>query len=180
MAADDTIGNLLMCGAGESSAIGAPELRPLSYRALRELAGRTVEELNALGIGRDDRVAIVLGNGPEMAAAFVAIAAGATTAPVNPAYRDEEFEFHLRDLLPKALVVEAGAPSPARAVARRLGVPIVELHRQNDLGAGSFRLEPLAPMGGRPAAPGPAATDGVARVLPTSGTTSHPKKLPPT
>src|SRR5258708_31506424 len=121
MAADDTIGNLLMCGAGESSAIGAPELRPLSYRALRELAGRTVEELNALGIGRDDRVAIVLGNGPEMAAAFVAIAAGATTAPLNPGYREDEFEFYLGDLGPKVLVVDQCVDSPARSAATRRG-----------------------------------------------------------
>jgi acyl-CoA synthetase (AMP-forming)/AMP-acid ligase II len=178
MAGDDTIENLLTRGAGESSAIGAPEARPLSYRALRELAARTVEELNALGIGRNDRVAIVLGNGAEMAAAFVAIAAGATPAPLNPGYRDEEFEFHLRDLLPKALVVEAGVPSPARAVASKLGVPIVELHGQSALGAGGFRLEPLAPMRGKPAAPGPAEANDVALVLHTSGTTSHPKMVP--
>lgn len=178
MADDDTISTLLMRGAGESSAIGAPESKPLSYHALRELTARTVEKLNALGVGRDDRVAIVLGSGPEMAAAFVAIAAGATTAPLNPGYRDEEFEFHLRDLLPKALVVEAGVPSPSRAVAGRLGVPIVELQRESAAGAGSFRLEPLAPMRGKPAAPGPAQANDVALVLHTSGTTSHPKMVP--
>ena len=50
------------------------------------------------GIGRGDRVAIVLPNGPEMATAFLAVAAGATTAPLNPAYRADEFEFYLTDL----------------------------------------------------------------------------------
>ena len=57
--------------------------------------------LNALGIGRGDRVAIVLPNGPEMATAFVAVACGATTAPLNPAYRAEEFDFYLTDLRPR-------------------------------------------------------------------------------
>ena len=33
---------------------------------------------------------------------------GATTAPLNRAYRQEEFEFTLSDLNAKALVVEAG------------------------------------------------------------------------
>jgi hypothetical protein len=36
----------------------------------------TVADLNARGIGRGDRVAIVLPNGPEMAAAFIAVARG--------------------------------------------------------------------------------------------------------
>ena len=54
--------------------------------------------LNGMGIGRNDRVAIVLPNGPEMAAAFVAIACGATTAPLNPAYKADEFDFYLADL----------------------------------------------------------------------------------
>ena len=64
-------------------------------------------------------VAIVLPNGPEMASAFVAIAAGAATAPLNPAYREPEFEFYLSDLGAKALVVAEGDDSPARTAARR-------------------------------------------------------------
>jgi acyl-CoA synthetase (AMP-forming)/AMP-acid ligase II len=99
---------------------------PLRYRDLRSLAERTVETLNALGIGRNDRVAIVLPNGPEMAASFVCIGAGATTAPLNPSYRAEEFEFYLADLRAKALVVEAGSDSPARGVAKKLAIPIIE------------------------------------------------------
>ncbi len=39
----------------------------LTHGGLRELAQRTVADLNRLGIGRNDRVAIVLPNGPEMA-----------------------------------------------------------------------------------------------------------------
>ena len=56
----------------------------------------TLAALNARGIGRNDRVAIVLDNGPEMAAAFLCISAGATAAPLNPAYRADEFEFRRR------------------------------------------------------------------------------------
>src|SRR5512142_2451058 len=114
MKAPDSIRSLLGAGADEAIAIGAPEgVPPLRYRALRALAERTVERLNALGVGRDDRVAIVLPNGPEMAAAFACVAAGATTAPLNPSYRAEEFEFYLTDLKAKALVVQAGVESPS-------------------------------------------------------------------
>src|SRR5512140_3870543 len=100
-----TLAHLLQRGAPDAAAIGAPDgARPLTYRALGALVRKTVETLNALGVGRQDRVAIVLHNGPEMAAAFLGIAAGATTAPINPVYRGEEFEFYLSDLRAKALV----------------------------------------------------------------------------
>ena len=86
-----TIKELIAAGKDDALALGAPERPALTYKDLRELVQRTVESLNAMGIGRNDRVAIVLPNGPEMAAAFIAIAAGATTAPLNPAYRGVEF-----------------------------------------------------------------------------------------
>ena len=170
--------SLLLRGGPGAAAISAPEAAPLSYQGLRDLAARTVERLNALGIGRGDRVAVVLGNGPEMAAAFVSIASGAAIAPLNPGYRTDEFDFYLGDLLPKALVLEAGVDSPSREVAARLGVPVVELHAERAKGAGSFRLEPLAPMPAKASAPGPAGDEDVALLLHTSGTTSRPKLVP--
>mgnify|MGYP003347380203 CR=1 FL=1 len=57
----------------------------MTHAALRGLARKTITDLNAMGIGRNDRVGMVLPNGPEMAAAFLAVACGATTAPLNPA-----------------------------------------------------------------------------------------------
>jgi acyl-CoA synthetase (AMP-forming)/AMP-acid ligase II len=173
-----SIATLLERGAPDASAIGAPEGVALRYRDLSALARRTVETLNGLGIGRGDRVAIVLPNGPEMAAAFVCIAAGATTAPLNPSYRAEEFEFYLTDLRARALVVQAGAETPARAVAQKLGVPIVELHPERAKGAGSFTLAPLEAMGGAPERGGFSSGEDVALVLHTSGTTSRPKIVP--
>src|SRR5438046_6358269 len=174
----DSLPSLLLRGAGDAAAISAPEGKPLSYQGLREMAARTVERLNGLGIGRGDRVAVVLNNGPEMAAAFVSIAAAAAIAPLTAGYGTVEFAFYLGDLTPKALVIEAGLDSPSRAVAARLGVPIVEVHADRASGAGSFRLEPLAPMQGRASSAGPAGTDDVALLLHTSGTTSRPKLVP--
>src|SRR5207302_9186096 len=102
---------------------------------------RTVTTLAEHGIGPGDRVALVLENGPEMAAAFLAIASGATAAPLNPAYRAEEFEFYLTDLRARLLVVASGKPSPAIDVAGALGVPVVHLIPQPERGAGTFVLE---------------------------------------
>ena len=179
MTTPTTVADILRAGAPGMPALGAPEgVPPLTYQGLRDLAARTVERLNGLGMGRDDRLAIVLPNGPEMAAAFVCIAAGATTAPLNPAYRQEEFEFYLTDLKAKALVVQAGVETPARAVAAKLGVPVLELHPERARGAGAFLLEPALPMRGAPSRPGFAEAGDTALVLHTSGTTSRPKIVP--
>ncbi len=174
----DTVLDLLAAGAAEAPAIGAPGRTALSFGGLRALAGRTIAALNGMGIGRNDRVAIVAPNGPEMAAAFVAIAAGATTAPLNPGYKQDEFDFYLSDLNARALVILRGMDSPARAVATARGIPVVELVAVADGAAGDFTLEPTSKLSGTPEAGGPASGDDVALVLHTSGTTSRPKIVP--
>jgi acyl-CoA synthetase (AMP-forming)/AMP-acid ligase II len=171
----DTIWELLRHGVDEAPAIGAPERPSLSHKNLRELAGRTVQSLNAMGIGRNDRVAIVLPNGPEMATAFIAIACGATTAPLNSAYRAEEFDFYLSDLNAKALVILDGMDSPARAVAAQRNIPIVTLVREKAAGDCSLRADGMT---GAPDKGGLARADDIALVLHTSGTTSRPKIVP--
>ncbi len=170
----DTIHALLT--ASESPAIGAPDRPWLSHAALHALAHRTVVALNGFGIGRGDRVAIVLPNGPEAATAFLCIACGATTAPLNPAYTLEEFLFYLKDLRARALVVLDGAETPARAAADSLGVPIVSLLPAANAGDFSLRLE--SPIVGAASHPGWAAAEDIALVLHTSGTTSRPKIVP--
>ena len=119
--------DLLAAGADGAIAIAAPGRAPLDYAALRTLVDRTLASLNALGVGRNDRVAIVLANGPEMATCYLACAAGTTSAPLNPGYRADEFEFYLSDLNAKVLIVEQASTSPAIEVARKLGVRIVDL-----------------------------------------------------
>lgn len=149
---------------------------PLSYVRLNQQIHQTVAELSGLGLGRSDRVAIVLANGPEMATAFLAVAAATTSAPLNPAYRAGEFAFYLDDLAAAALVVRAGDPTPARTVAQERGIPILELQPDRSGPVGLFHLsgttgrvatEPDLPQG-----------QDVALILHTSGTTSRPKMVP--
>jgi len=93
-----TMKDLLSAGADTAIAISAPGRTPLTFAGLRALVDGTLASLNALGVGRNDRVGIVLNNGPEMATCFMACASGTTSAPLNPAYRADEFEFYLSDL----------------------------------------------------------------------------------
>jgi acyl-CoA synthetase (AMP-forming)/AMP-acid ligase II len=174
----DILSDLLQRGVEHHNAIGAPGRPWMTYGGLRGLVQQTITSLNGMGIGRNDRVAIMVPNGPEMAAAFIAICAGATTAPLNPAYKNEEFDFYLSDLNAKALVIQHGMDSPARAVAADRGIPIIELMPSADGSAGAFTLTPRDALAGKPEQPGIAAAQDIALVLHTSGTTSRPKIVP--
>ena len=176
MNADHTLKDLLALGRDDAVAIAAHETPPLTYEGLRALIERTCATLNDLGIGLGDRVAIVLPNGPEMAAAFLCVASAATSAPLNPAYKQDEFEFYLEDLKAKALIVEAGSASPALRAAEKLGVAVLILTPERQVGAGAFELSG-SPLGAA-IRPGPVKPDDVALILHTSGTTSRPKIVP--
>jgi acyl-CoA synthetase (AMP-forming)/AMP-acid ligase II len=174
MTADRTLRGLIASGRDDAIAIAAHEAKPLTYAGLRSVIHRTQRSLNELGIGRSDRVAIVLPNGPEMATAFLGVASATASAPLNPAYRQDEFEFYLEDLNAKALIIEAGSESPAIDAAERLGVALITLAPEGP--AGAFRL--LGSEVGAAAEPGPAEPGDVALILHTSGTTSRPKIVP--
>ena len=185
MSADRTLRALIASGRDDAVAIAAHGAPPLSYAGLRALIDRTLRSLNELGIGRGDRVAIVVPNGPEMATAFLCVASAATSAPLNPAYRQDEFEFYLEDLKARALIVEAGSESPALRAAEKLGVALITLTPEPQAGAGAFKLsgspvDALAERvyrGHRPRLQ-PAEAHDVALILHTSGTTSRPKIVP--
>lgn len=172
-----TLGELVNRGKADDIALSAPGRSALSYDGLRKHVGKTVERLAELGVGRNDTVAIVLPNGPEMASAFISIGAAATTAPLNPAYRGEEFTFYLSDLKPKLLVVDIESDSPAVACAEELGINVAFLSFNDSDPAGRFDLSGEA-CSRLPLHTGFAVADDIALVLHTSGTTARPKLVP--
>ncbi len=153
---------------------------PLTYSMLAVRIDEIAAFLRSLGIKRNERVAIVLPNGAEMAVVFLGVIAVATAAPLNPAYREEEFAFYLRDLGAKALLIQSGLESKARVVAEKLGIPCIELCLHDTTVTGSFRLSaPSRLSGGLDLAELDfAQREDLALVLHTSGTTSRPKIVP--
>ena len=149
---------------------------PLTYGRLHRHIDDTVQRLCALGVGCKDRVALVLPTGPEMAVAFLAVAVGATCAPLNPASSTGELDLYLADLDAKTLIVPAGTDTSARAVAQARGIKIIELTPVLEAEAGLFTLagEGHSHAGRH----GFTRPNDVALVLPTSGTTSRPKIVP--
>lgn len=171
-----TIDQILNRGSNSNVAIQAPDRPDLTYAALQDLTARTKKAINQAGVGQGDRVAIVLPNGAEMATAFATIANVATTAPLNPVYRQEEYEFYLDDLGAKALVVEKGSDSDAVSAAKKLNINIIELSTSDDRAAGDFDLTCTAT--GTADNNASASPEDVALILHTSGTTSRPKIVP--
>lgn len=174
-----SISGLLMAHAEQTPdaiAIAAPGRPPLKYSRLRDHVFNVAETLDQLGICRNDRVAIVLHNGPEMVTAFLAIAMVATSAPLNPDYHTSEFEFYLSDLRAKALLIQSGLGSPAIDTAKGKSIPVIEISPALESEAGIFKINGEIPS--HPAERRLAEAGDVALVLHTSGTTSRPKIVP--
>ncbi|MGM0586166.1 MAG: acyl--CoA ligase [Pseudomonadota bacterium] len=169
----DAVLDLIAAHPDDAPALGAPGRDWMSCAALRAQVRRVLDQFAGAGVGAGDRVAIVLPNGPEMAAAFVAVASGATAAPLNPAYREDEFDFYLSDLRAKLLILPDDYDGPALKVAEKHGLKVCRLTPDLDGPAGAFSLDLPAGGGGEPCAPGDEAL-----VLHTSGTTSRPKIVP--
>ncbi len=160
----------------EAIAMVAPGREPLTYGRLLAAVDGAVDALNEFGVGRNSRVAIVLPNGPEMALAFLAVSACATSMPLNPAYRARELDALLAQLRASALIVPVGFDTPAVAVAREHGIPVIRLAPRPEAAAGVFALE--GAHASPPVSRGPSSDDDVALILSTSGTTARSKVVP--
>lgn len=149
------------------------EPAPTSYQSLSEQVETLASELRASGLQPGQAVAIVLPNGLEYLAVFLAVTrARLIAAPLNQAYKPEEFRFYLEDIGTRALIGPADA-HPAKEVARELGIAVWSASRQ---GTGPVRLQGEGLRSG-PAAELPTPEDP-ALFLHTSGTTSRPKLVP--
>ena len=89
----------------------------MDHAALRAEVARLAEQLRAAGLRPNDRIAIVLPNGPEMALVLLAAMSVGCAAPLNPKYREDEFRFYLDDLNAKALITIDGQSPAAHAAA---------------------------------------------------------------
>src|SRR6478735_7222136 len=142
--------SLLNTAPGNATALIIPETgTSISYESLRRQVKTMAEALAGIGIKRGERVANVLPNGLPTIVAFLAGAIAGTAAPLNPAYRFEEFSFYLDDTSAKVLLAPPDGAEEARRAARHLNVPVT-----------------------------PPTPDDVALVLHTSGSTGRPKRVP--
>ena len=181
-----TLLELLDHGPAERTAIVLPEQHlQVSYGALREQVRAMAEQLVAAGVGRGDRVGIALPNGLPMLVSFLAASVAGTAAPLNPAYKEEEFRFYLEDTAARVLILPPeGAEEARRAAGDR--VPIftaaMDLRGAVTLVGADPRVGPGRTHGSAPTSHhvdgSVPASDDVALVLHTSGSTGRPKRVP--
>src|SRR5476649_886363 len=99
----------------------------ISYGALRDQVQAMAEQLAAAGIGRGDRVATSLTNGLPAIVSFLAAGVAGTAAPLNPAYKEDEFRFYLEDTAAKVLILPPEGADESRRAAVERGVPILTI-----------------------------------------------------
>ena len=145
----------------------------ISYDQLRLQVEALATKLSQLGIRRGDRVAIALPNGIEMLVSFLAASVAGTAAPLNPAYKFEEFRFYLEDTGARALIVPPEGANEARAAASEQTL-IIEADLDSE-GKVQFQAAGSKVLSARLTCSSP---DDIALVLHTSGTTSRPKRVP--
>ena len=150
----------------------------LSHRELRRHVLGFQQKLATIGITHNDAVAIALPNSLECIIAFLATSLQrAICAPLNPAYRQQEFEFYLNDLNAAVILVSKGAIAAngdAVKAARASNTAIAEISW--DWCEVTLPSIELASLGSRARARvnSPEPQD-VSLVLHTSGTTGRPK-----
>src|SRR5215471_13397367 len=140
-AADVTLQGVVEARAREvpqAPVIGAPGRATLDAAGLAGLVSGLGAVLREYGIGPAGRIALVTRNGPEAAAAFLAVAGVAACAPLNPVYREAELEFALADLRADAVIVDRRLDSPVRGVAVARRIPVLELDPELEGPAGLF------------------------------------------
>ena len=166
-----TLLGLLASSPADQTAIVLPEqnLR-ITYGNLRDQVKSVAEALAAQGIRRGDRVGMALPNGLPTIVAFLAASEAGTAAPLNPAYREEEFRFYLEDTSAKVLLLPPTGADDARRAAEACKVPIVSVDLDAD---GRVTVDGA----GRQPYEAPDPSD-VALILHTSGSTGRPKRVP--
>jgi acyl-CoA synthetase (AMP-forming)/AMP-acid ligase II/acyl carrier protein len=161
--------------APDRGAILAPGRQPMTYGALWMQTCDIVGGLRSIGVGRTDRVAVVLPDGPEAAVAMVAVAAGAVCVPLNPGFTEDEYLRYFGELQLAALLTRADLNSASRRVALAMGIPVIDVATRPNQAAGAFGI-----VGQRQhTADGEFASSADdAFLLLTSGSTSRPKTVP--
>ncbi|KAK4224722.1 hypothetical protein QBC38DRAFT_288749 [Podospora fimiseda] len=173
-------------GAPSSVAVIVPSKpNPLTvtYKDLVAEVNSFQKKLAAIGISQGSPVSIATVNSYEFIISFLAASwQRGIAAPLNPAYKQEEFEFYIEDVKTAIILVPKGAyqaGSPAVKAAQKFHAAIAETYWDATKNEVALDVKELGQLQGKPAQPllTPQPQD-IALILHTSGTTSRPKVVP--
>ncbi len=152
---------------------GEPGQEPLSYARLHDFLSNS-PTLERLGLRPNDRCAIALPEGTELAVCLMAISSRCVAVPMNPWYPEGEIATDLIESGSKILIVQVGEDfEHLRRAARSCGVIVIEL-TPLDEETGLFKLSG-DPISSHNRALTYNSPDNIALMLFTSGTTGRKK-----
>ena len=145
----------------------------LSYDDLWDRVGRFAHGLASRGIGRGDRVAVLLPNGPGFVIAFLAVAQlGAVAVPLNPQFKKAELAFYFHDCGVRAVITDETSAALCRTIVPRVSPwgDAAEIVTSVDA-----LVEAHSPL-----SPEPPSLDEDVMVQYSSGSSGRPKRVPRT
>jgi acetyl-CoA synthetase len=147
----------------------------VSYGALRESSNRLANALAGHGIGRGDRVAILLPQAPAVAASHIAIyKLGAIALPLAILFGNEAISYRLKDSGARALITNARGLE--KLAGARAALPDLELVLSIDgPAAGAEDFHAVLARAAGDFTPAATTSDDPALMVYTSGTTGPPK-----
>lgn len=176
---------LALCVASDSTSPAIiipakPKAITLSHRDLGHHVRLFQQKLASMSLARGAAVAISMPNSLELVVAFIAAACnGSIAAPLNPAYKQGEFEFYIGDLSAGVLLVSQGEieqNSEAVKAAKASHTPVFEVYWDGEeMVVCSEQKQKVAPNAS--SLVGHASADDIALILHTSGTTGKPKAV---
>jgi oxalate---CoA ligase len=171
--------------AGDATAIiipSKPKALTVSYKDLSAEVTSFQQKLSRLGVTPQSAVSIALPNSYEFIIAFLASSwQRAIAAPLNSAYKQDEFEFYIDDLKSALALVPKGSfqkNDPAVRAARKYKAAIAECYWDAQRGEVVLDVKDEGKLKGKGNQKVERAQpDDIALVLHTSGTTGRPKAV---
>jgi acetyl-CoA synthetase len=147
----------------------------ITFGWLRDTSNRLANVLRARGIERGDRVAILLGQTPQTAAAHIAVyKLGAVALPIAVVFGIDALNYRLQDSGAKTVITDAHGA--AKLAQIRPNVPDVQLVVSIDgASEGAESFSDLIAKGSPDFTPVDTLADDPALMIYTSGTTGQPK-----
>ena len=145
--ASKTLLGLIQAIPADQTAVIAPDQNVrITYGELRKQIQDVAESLAAAGVNRGDRIGMALPNGLPNIVTFLAASVAGTAAPLNPAYKEDEFGFYLEDTNAKVLVLPPEGLDAARAAAGNIPVLTVDMDTTGTVSLrGVTARKPVAP-----------------------------------
>jgi malonyl-CoA/methylmalonyl-CoA synthetase len=142
--------------------------RRYSYRDLDRLSAALGQRLQALGVGKGDRVAVQVEKSPQAVFLYLAcLRIGAVYLPLNTGYTLRELDYFFGDAEPRVIMCDPAKESDIGGLAGARAVVTLDGEGAGSLMDGVSGLADLAPV--------PCNADDLAALLYTSGTTGRSK-----